>query len=69
VQDPVPCHKSNAVIDALNAASGGKNDTAAGLAAEHMQGITKSPAGKLVSCNTEGLTLLFDCCSSLSKRY
>jgi hypothetical protein len=42
------------VIDALNAASGGKNDRAAALAAEHMRGIWKRPSGKWVSCNTVG---------------
>jgi hypothetical protein len=69
VQDPVARQKSKAAIDALSAASGGKNDRAAVLAAEHMQGKTKSPAdNKWVSCNTEGSTLLFDCCSSISKR-
>jgi hypothetical protein len=46
--------KSKAVIAALNAASGRKNDTAAALAAEHMRGTYKCPSGKWVSCNTEG---------------
>ena len=45
--------KSKAVIDALNAASGGKNDRAAALAAEHMRGTYKGHSGKWVSCNTE----------------
>jgi hypothetical protein len=45
--------KSKAVIDALNAASGGKNDRAAALAAEHMRGISKC-RGKWVSYITEG---------------
>jgi hypothetical protein len=45
--------KSKAVIDALNAASGGKNDRAAALAAKRMRGITKRPSGMWVSCNTE----------------
>jgi hypothetical protein len=54
VQDPVARQKSKAVIDALNAASGGKNDKAAALAAEHMRGITKLSSGKWVSFNTEG---------------
>ena len=54
VQDPVAWQKSKAAIDALNAASGGKNDRAAALAAEHMRGIWKIPSGKWVSCNTEG---------------
>jgi hypothetical protein len=54
VQDPVAQQKSKAVIDALNAASGGKNDRAAALAAEHMRGITKGSSGKWVSCKTEG---------------
>jgi hypothetical protein len=54
VQDPVAWQKSKALIDALNASSGGKNYRAAALAAEHMQGISKFPSGKWVSCNTEG---------------
>jgi hypothetical protein len=48
IQDPVSPQKSNAVIAALNAASGGKNDRAAALAAEHMRGISKCQ-GKWVS--------------------
>jgi hypothetical protein len=54
VQDPVARQKSKAVMDALNAASGGKNIRTAALAAEHMRGISKCPSGKWVSCNTEG---------------
>jgi hypothetical protein len=54
VQDPVAWQKSKAVIDALNAASGGKNDRAAALAADYLRGITKLPSGKWVSCNTVG---------------
>jgi hypothetical protein len=54
IQDPVARQKSKAVIEALNAASGGKNDRAAGLAAKHMRGITKLPCGKWVSCIAEG---------------
>jgi hypothetical protein len=49
VQDPVARQKSKAVIDALNAASGGKHDRAAALAAEHMRGTSKCPRGKWVS--------------------
>jgi hypothetical protein len=44
---------SNAVIDALNAASGGKNNRAAALAAEHMRGTLKRPSGKWVSCELQ----------------
>jgi hypothetical protein len=54
LQDPVAWQKSKAVIDALNAASGGKNGKAAALAAEHMRGVTKLSSGKWVSCYTEG---------------
>jgi hypothetical protein len=54
VQDPVAQEKSTAVIDALNAAGGGKNDRAAALAAKHMRGTWKGPSGKWVSCITEG---------------
>jgi hypothetical protein len=59
VHDPVARRKSKAVINALNAASGGKNDRAASLAAEHMRGIRKSLSGKWVSCNTEGWLCCF----------
>jgi hypothetical protein len=54
IQDPVARQKSKAVIEALNAASGGKNDRAAALAAEHMRGTYKCPSDKWVSCKTEG---------------
>ena len=45
VQDPVARQKSKAVIEALNAASGGKNDRAAALAAANMRGKHKGPSG------------------------
>jgi hypothetical protein len=52
--DPVARQKSKVVIDVLNAASGGKYDRAAALAAEHMRGTSRRPSGNWVSCNTEG---------------
>jgi hypothetical protein len=42
--------KSAAAIQAVNAASGGKNDRAAALAAAILRGVTMRPSGKWVSC-------------------
>jgi hypothetical protein len=57
VQDTTARETSNAVIQALNAASGGTHyRVAALLAAAHMRGTKKTPSGKWVSCNTFGLT-------------
>jgi hypothetical protein len=52
VHNPVAWQKSKALIDAMSAASGGKNDRAAALAADRVRGISKH-RGKWVSRNTE----------------
>ena len=54
--DPVDRQKAAAAIQAVNAASGGKNDRAAALAAAILRGVTMQPSGKWVSC----LSICFD---------
>lgn len=56
ITDRVERQKLAANVHAVNAASGGKNDKAAALAAAILRGVTMRPSGKWVS-------LLFDFCS------
>ena len=49
LSEPVDRLKSAAAIAAINAASGGKNDKAAALAAANLRGVTMRPSGKWVS--------------------
>jgi hypothetical protein len=44
--EPIDRQKSAATIAAVNAASGGKNDRAAALAAAILRGVTMRPSGK-----------------------
>lgn len=46
VTEPIDRQKSAATIAAVNAASGGKNDRAAALAAAILRGVTMRPSGK-----------------------
>jgi hypothetical protein len=46
VVEPIDRQKSAATIAAVNAASGGKNDRAAALAAAILRGVTMRPSGK-----------------------
>lgn len=47
--DKAERQKAAATIQAVNAASGGKNDKAAALAAAILRGVTMRPSGKWVS--------------------
>lgn len=62
LSEPVDRQKSAAVIAAVNAASGGKNDKAAALAAAILRGVTMRPSGKWVSCATLSFDMLFSFC-------
>jgi hypothetical protein len=52
ITDKADRQKAAAAIQAVNAASGGKNDKAAALAAAILRGVTMRPSGKWVSYST-----------------
>lgn len=59
--NPAERQKAAAHIQAVNAASGGKNDKAAALAAAILRGVTMRPSGKWVRFVCQLLDCLVDC--------